>query len=178
MIDDWSDSMSTHITRRQFLAATLTTGFALAVRPIQAETLIHTDTATIVADWVSVPSQGGMLPAYMAHPDHGENWPVMVVVQEIFGVHAHIQDVCRRFAKLGYLAIAPELFFRQGDVSQLKEINDIMTQVVSKVPDKQVMADIDATLDWVKQSTHANASKVAISGFCWGGAYCLAVCST
>jgi carboxymethylenebutenolidase len=94
---------------------------------------------------------------------------VVLVVQEIFGVHEHIQDVCRRFAKLGYLAIAPEMYARQGDVSQMTEIQEIIEKVVSKVPDEQVMADLDATLTWAETSSQGNLDKVGITGFCWGG---------
>jgi carboxymethylenebutenolidase len=155
--------------RRDFLAAAIATGFALAVRPISAQTLILTDSSGIVADQVRIPADGVFLPAYMAHPEQGGQWPLLLVVQEIFGVHEHIKDVCRRLAKLGYLAIAPELFFRQGDVSQLKEIGDIVATVVSKVPDAQVMVDLDATVDWAKRSGMAQAGQLGITGFCWGG---------
>ena len=160
---------SPHLSRRDFLAAAIATGFALAVRPVCAQTLILTDTAGIVADLVRIPADGTFLPAYMAHPAQGGSWPLILVVQEIFGVHEHIKDVCRRLAKLGYLAIAPELFFRQGDVSQMKEINDIVASVVSQVPDAQVMVDLDSTVDWAKRSGMAQAGKLGITGFCWGG---------
>jgi carboxymethylenebutenolidase len=101
-------------------------------------------------------------------PATGENFPIVLVIQEIFGVHEHIQDVCRQFAKLGYLAIAPELFVRQGDVSKLSNIDEIR-QVVAKVPDAQVLSDLDAVVDWAVKSAQGNASKLAITGFCWGG---------
>jgi carboxymethylenebutenolidase len=101
-------------------------------------------------------------------PQAGSNLPTIVVVQEIFGVHEHIKDVCRRLAKLGFFAIAPELYARQGDVSKLATIDEIRP-IVAKVPDKQVMADLDATVDFAKASGRANAAKLAITGFCWGG---------
>jgi carboxymethylenebutenolidase len=157
------------ITRRDFLASIIATGFALAARPVTAQTLILTDTSGIVADTIRVPASGAMLPAYMAHPDRGSQWPVILVVQEIFGVHEHIKDVCRRLAKLGYLAIAPELFFRQGDVSNLKDINEIISAVVIRVPDAQVMEDLDATVEWAQQHGMATPDKIGITGFCWGG---------
>jgi carboxymethylenebutenolidase len=157
------------ITRRDFLASVIATGFALAARPVTAQTLILTDTSGIVADTIRVPASGAMFPAYMAHPDRGNQWPVILVVQEIFGVHEHIKDVCRRLAKLGYLAIAPELFFRQGDVSNLKDINEIISTVVSRVPDAQVMRDLDATVEWAQQHGMATPDKIGITGFCWGG---------
>jgi len=157
------------ISRREFLASVVAAGFALAVRPVSADTVVITDNQSIVADLVRIPTDGGMLPAYIAHPDNGSHWSLVLVVQEIFGVHEHIKDVCRRLAKLGYLAIAPELYFRQGDVSQIKEINDIIDQVVSKVPDAQVMADLDATVAWAQQNGMIDQNKIAITGFCWGG---------
>ncbi|MGH1392514.1 MAG: dienelactone hydrolase family protein [Trichormus sp.] len=156
------------ITRRRFLAtATLATGFALAVQPISAQ-VITTDKQGLVAGAVKIPVSDGEIPAYRALPATGKNFPIVLVIQEIFGVHEHIQDICRRFAKLGYLAIAPELFARQGDVSQLSNIDEIR-QVVGKVPDAQVLSDLDATVDWAVKSAKGNAEKLAITGFCWGG---------
>jgi len=157
------------VSRRDFLAAAIATGFAIAVRPVTAGTVILTDTAGIVADTVRVPAEGAMLSAYLAHPEQGGPWPLILVAQEIFGVHEHIKDVCRRLAKLGYLAIAPELFFRQGDVSRLKDSNEIISTVVSKVPDAQVMADLDAVVAWAERSGMMQPDKIGITGFCWGG---------
>ena len=157
------------LSRRDFLASVIATGFALAARPICAQTLVLTDTAGIVADMVRIPAEGAMLPAYIAHPAQGSRWPVILVVHEIFGVHEHIKDVCRRLAKLGYLALAPELYFRQGDVSGLKDINEIVSSVVSKVPDAQVMSDLDAAVAWLAASGMAESGKLGITGFCWGG---------
>lgn len=156
-------------TRRKFiLVSTLAAGFALAAHPIFAQ-VITTDTQGLVAGEVTIPVADGEIPAYRAMPETGENFPVVLVVQEIFGVHEHIQDICRRFAKLGYLAIAPELFARQGDVSQLTDVQEIISTVVSKVPDAQVMSDLDATVAWAKQSSKGNIDKLGITGFCWGG---------
>jgi carboxymethylenebutenolidase len=157
------------ITRRQFIiVSTLAAGFALAVRPISAQ-VITTDTEGLIAGEVKIPVADGEIPAYRAMPAMGENFPVVLVVQEIFGVHEHIQDICRRFAKLGYCAIAPELFARQGDVSQMSDIQAIISQVVSKVPDAQVMSDLDATVTWAEKSSKGNSNKLGITGFCWGG---------
>jgi carboxymethylenebutenolidase len=102
-------------------------------------------------------------------PNGAGPFPTVMVIQEIFGVHEHIQDMCRRYAKLGYFAIAPEMFVRQGDVSRMTDINEILTKVVSKVPDEQVFADLDATIAFAKASKHADVSKLGIVGFCWGG---------
>ena len=158
----------TEFTRREFVVSMLATGFALAVRPVSAQT-IHTDDSGLTAGEVKIPVSGGTIPAYRAMPATGSGFPVVLVVQEIFGVHEHIKDVCRRFAKLGYLAIAPELYARQGDVSKLSDIQQILDQVVSKVPDAQVMSDLDAGVAWVKKSGQGNTAKLGITGFCRGG---------
>ena len=156
------------ITRRQFIAtATLATGFALAVQPVSAK-VITTDSNGLVAGAVKIPVIDGEIPAYRAMPATSGNFPIVLVIQEIFGVHEHIQDVCRRFAKLGYVAVAPELFVRQGDVSKLSSIEEIRP-IVAKVPDAQVLSDLDATVAWVVKSAKGNGNKLGITGFCWGG---------
>ena len=155
-------------SRREFVVTTLATGFALAVQPVSAET-ITTDTAGLAAGEIKIKVSDGEMPAYRAMPDQGGPFPVVLVVQEIFGVHEHIKDICRRLAKLGYLAIAPELYARQGDVSKETNIAKIISDVVSKVPDAQVMSDLDATVEWAKQSGKGDTTKLAITGFCWGG---------
>ncbi len=157
----------TEFTRREFVVNTLAAGFALAVQPVSAQT-ITTDAAGLVAGEIKIPVAGGELPGYRAMPDKGGPFPVVLVVQEIFGVHEHIRDICRRFAKLGYLAVAPELYARQGDVSKLAEIKDIIP-IVSKVPDAQVMSDLDAAAAWAQKSGKGNTAKLGITGFCWGG---------
>ena len=157
------------LTRREFTVGGLAAGFALAVQPVSAQT-VTTDTAGLEAGEVKVPAADGqMIPAYRAMPDKKGPFPTVLVVQEIFGVHEHIKDVCRRLAKLGYLAVAPELYARQGDVSNLKSIPEIFTKVVSKVPDAQVLADLDATVAWAKGTGKADTAKLGITGFCWGG---------
>ena len=155
------------VTRRGFVMTALTTGFALAVRPISAQT-VTTDADSLTAGEVKIPTSDGSLPAYRAMPSQGGPFATVLVVQEIFGVHEHIKDVCRRLAKLGYLAVAPELYARQGDVSKLSDSTEIQ-KVVSKVPDSQVMADLDATVGWAKDSGFGNIRKLGITGFCWGG---------
>lgn len=152
----------TEITRRNFIAtATLATGFALAVQPVSAKA-IATDTQGLVAGTVKIPVKDGEIPAY-TQPNTGENFPIVLVIQEIFGVHEHIQDVVRRFAKLGYLAIAPELFVRQGDVAKLSNVDEIRS-IVAKVPDAQVISDLDATVDWAVKSAKGNATRLGITG--------------
>lgn len=153
--------------RRDFLVTKLTAGFALAVQPITAAT-ITTDTKGLVAGEVKIPTSDGEIPGYRAMPAKGSNLPTILVVQEIFGVHEHIKDICRRLAKGGYLAVAPELYARQGDVSQKTDIQEIIRDVVSKVPDTQVMSDLDATADWAAKN-NGNASELGATGFCWGG---------
>ena len=155
-------------SRRDFIVTVLTSGFALAVRPVTAAT-ITTDTNGLSAGEVKIPVADGQMPAYRARPQQGERFPIVVVVQEIFGVHEHIKDVCRRLAKLGYLAVAPELYARHGDVSQIADIKQIQEQVVSKVPDKQVLADLDATFAWAAKTDKGDAKRQGITGFCWGG---------
>ncbi len=154
-------------TRRAFLKTTLAVGFALAVQPVAAET-ITTPADGLVAGEVKLPSLGVDIPAYRAMPATGGPFPTMLVIQEIFGVHEHIKDVCRRFAKLGYYAIAPELYARQGDPATA-DIQTIMKDIVPKVPDAQVMADLDNTVAFAKASGQADTSRLGATGFCWGG---------
>ncbi len=167
-LNEPTEAESSRNSRRDFLAQLLAAGFALAVRPVRAETLIHTDADGLDAGEVQIEVADGRLPAYRAQPQGSGPFPVLLVVQEIFGVHEHIKDITRRLAKLGYLAIAPELYFRQGDVSQLASIDEIREKVVSKVPDAQVLADLDATLAWAG-ANGGDADRVGITGFCWGG---------
>ncbi len=155
-------------SRRQFIVTKLAVGFAAAVCPVMADT-IHTDKEGLAAGEVTVKVRDGEMPAYRAMPIAGGPFPLVLVVQEIFGVHEHIKDICRRLAKLGYFAIAPELYARQGDVSQSANVQDIIANVVSKVPDQQVMNDLDDTVDWAEKRGHADASRLGITGFCWGG---------
>jgi carboxymethylenebutenolidase len=157
----------TPLTRRAILVSTLSVGFAAAVEPVTAQTLT-TDTTGLDAGEVKIPTADGEIPAYRAMPTAKGPHAVVLVVQEIFGVHEHIKDVCRRFAKQGYCAIAPELYARQGDVSKYTDYRDIMSNVVSKVPDAQVMADLDATVRWAG-GHGGDAKRVAVTGFCWGG---------
>jgi carboxymethylenebutenolidase len=155
-------------TRRAFVMSGLASGFALAVRPVSAQT-IQTGAAGLDAGEVKIPVPDGELPGYRAMPKTGGPFPLVLVVQEIFGVHEHIKDICRRLALQGYMAVAPELYARQGDVSGLQDIQEIFSKVVSKVPDAQVMADLDAAMAWAAGTGAAHAARVAVTGFCWGG---------
>ena len=156
------------LTRRGFAVTGIAAGFALSVRPVAAAA-IATDAAGLTAGEVKIPVSDGEMPAYRAQPASGGPFPTVLVVQEIFGVHEHIQDICRRFAKEGYCAIAPALYARQGDVAQMTDIQEIIAKVVSKVPDAQVMGDLDATVAWAKASGAADTARLGITGFCWGG---------
>ena len=155
------------VGRREFIATSLAVGFALATRPVTAET-ITTDIAGLDAGEVKIRAADGDIPGYRAMPKGEGRFPTVLVVQEIFGVHEHIKDICRRFAKLGYFAVAPELYARQGDVSKLTGIDEIRA-VVARVPDAQVMSDLDATVAWAAGSGKADAGRLGITGFCWGG---------
>ena len=156
-------------TRREFLVAAAASGFALAVQPVSAETMIVTDAEGLVAGDVKIPTSSGDIPGYRAMPAAGGPFGTVLVVQEIFGVHEHIKDICRRLAKVGYFAVAPELYFRQGDPTKYPGVPELVKELVSKVPDTQVMSDLDATVGWAKASGKADVSRLAITGFCYGG---------
>jgi carboxymethylenebutenolidase len=160
-------------TRREVLVTGLAGGFALAVQPVSAAT-ISTPADGLVAGEVRIAVRDGeTLPGYRAMPLRAKGFsgrfPTVLVVQEIFGVHEHIRDVCRRFAHRGYCAIAPELYARQGDVAKIADIGEIVKQVVSKVADSQVLADLDDTLAWLASTGDGDPTRCAITGFCWGG---------
>lgn len=160
--------LSGNTDRRGFLKAAIGTGFAAAVLPVCAQTLIRTDTVGLTAGEVMLTVAGQNVPVYRAQPEGRSNLPVVLVVSEIFGVHEHIADVARRFAKLGYLALAPELFVRQGDPASYGTVAELYKQVTSKVPDAQVMGDLDACVSYAKASG-GDTDKLGITGFCWGG---------
>ncbi|HWX00684.1 dienelactone hydrolase family protein [Collimonas sp.] len=161
-------SLSDNVDRRTFLKTTLGTGFAAAVLPVCAQTMIKTDTVGLTAGALEIQINGLSVPIYRAQPEGKTNLPVVLVISEIFGVHEHIADIARRFAKLGYLAIAPDLFKRQGDPAAFATIPELYKNVISKVPDDQVLGDVDACVAWAKEN-NGNIDKLAITGFCWGG---------
>ena len=170
---DWNAHISSLIpagdfSRRDFVVTGLATGFALAVMPVAAQT-IATDADGLIVGEVKIPVPDGKIPAYRAMPAAGAPFATILVVQEIFGVHEHIKDICRRLAKLGYFAVAPALYAREGDVSTMSDIQEIIGKVVSKVPDAQVASDLDATVHWAATTGNADTSRLGITGFCWGG---------
>nr|WP_297356935.1 dienelactone hydrolase family protein [uncultured Caldimonas sp.] len=154
-------------SRRSFVKTAVGSGFAAAVLPVTAQT-IKTDADGLTVGEVTVMVGDFKMPAYRAQPAGKSNLPVVLVISEIFGVHEYIADVARRLAKLGYLAIAPELFVRQGDPQAYGEIAKLQAEVISKVPDAQVMGDLDATVAWAR-ANGGDTSRLGITGFCWGG---------
>ncbi len=172
-MDDWDAHRSSltpagDFTRRGFVATGLAAGFALAVMPVSAQT-ITTDTNGLVAGVVEIPVSDGAIPGYRAMPASEAPFAAILVVQEIFGVHEHIKDICRRLAKLGYFATAPALFAREGDVSTINDIQEILDKVVSRVPDAQMSSDLDATVKWMAGTGAVDVGRLGITGFCWGG---------
>lgn len=155
-------------TRRTALKSAVGVGFAAAALPIVAQTAIKTPTAGLTVGEVTIDVQGYKMPAYRALPAGKTNLPVVLVLSEIFGVHEHIADITHRFAREGYLAIAPELFVRQGDAQSYGEMAKLIAEVISKVPDAQVAGDLDATVAWAG-ANGGDLQRVGVTGFCWGG---------
>jgi carboxymethylenebutenolidase len=155
-------------SRRDFVRTSVGSGFAAAVLPVVAQTTIKTPSDGLLASEVTIPVGDFKMPAYRAAPLNKKNAPVVLVISEIFGVHEHIADVARRFARQGYFAIAPELFVRQGDAQSYGEISKLIAEVIAKTPDAQVIGDLDATVAWAAQQGAA-AHRLGITGFCWGG---------
>jgi carboxymethylenebutenolidase len=165
-------SFDDSVSRRKALFGTAALGstFALAVQPVQAQSMIVTPADGLTAGVVKVKTKDGKeMEAYRAMPATGTGFGTILVVQEIWGVHAHIADMCRRFAKVGYYAIAPELYFRQGDPKVVPDTQVLIRDIVAKVPDEQVMGDLDSSVAFVKGEGKADTAKLGITGFCWGG---------
>lgn len=159
--------MSEEMSRRNFVIST-GAGYALAVLPVTGWA-ISTPTNNVATAEVIIPTENKLMPAYYARPQAAGSYPCIIIVHEIFGVHEYIKDVCRRFALAGYNAIAPYLYFREGDVTQIPDIKQIIAKIVSKVPQKQVMSDLDATVQWLKGQKGTKIDHMGITGFCWGG---------
>jgi carboxymethylenebutenolidase len=160
----WAEDL--HLTRRG-VAAVFFSGYAVAAVSAEADP-IHTDEAGLIIETATLPSQGFDLPAYVARPKASGRFPAVIVASEIFGVHDYIKDICRRLAKLGYVAIAPAFFVRVGDPAPLSDINEVM-KIVRQASDPQVMGDVGAALSWLSSRPFVDGSKIAITGFCYGG---------
>jgi carboxymethylenebutenolidase len=155
------------LARRGMLMTGLISGFTLATQRVDAQA-IHTDTTGIEAGEIQIPTKDGKLPAYYAKPAKRGPFPVILVNEEIFGVHEYIKDVCRRWAKLGYLAVATEYYARIGDLSKMTDISQIIADVISKAPDAQYMSDLDSTAAWALENG-GSSTRVGVMGFCRGG---------
>jgi carboxymethylenebutenolidase len=155
------------LARRGLMMTTLISGFTLATQRVEAQA-IHTDTTGIDAGEVQIPVKDGQIPAYYARPAKGTGFPVILVNEEIFGVHEYIKDTCRRFAKLGYMAVAPEVYARIADLSTMTDVQQIVRDVISKKPDAELMTDLDSTLAWAAHN-HGSATAIGVTGFCRGG---------
>lgn len=155
-------------SRRGFVMTGLITGFTLATTVVQAQA-IHTDSAGLEAGDVQVPTADGQMPAYRAMPAGNGPFPIILVVEEIFGVHEYLKDICRRLAKQGYCAVAPEIYARQGDLSKMTDVQQILREVIAKTPDAEVLSDLDATAKWAAASSKGDANRLGITGFCRGG---------
>ena len=155
-------------SRRGFVMTSLMTGLTLATTRVEAQA-IHTDAAGIVAGEVRIPVGDGPMPAYRAMPEGAGPFPIVLVVEEIFGVHDYIKDICRRLAKAGYCAVAPELYARQGDLSKMTDVKQIIAEVISKTPDAQWIGDLDATVAWATSAAKGDGQRLGVMGWCRGG---------
>ena len=155
------------LPRRGVVMTGLISGFTLATTRVEAQA-IHTDAAGLVAGETTVPTDKGDLPAYFARPNGTGPFPTVLVIEEIFGVHEYIKDTCRRLAKVGYLAVAPELYARIGDLSKMTDVNAIIRDVISKTPDDQLLRDLDATATWAA-ANGGDPKRLVVTGFCRGG---------
>jgi carboxymethylenebutenolidase len=156
------------LSRRGFVMTSLMSGLTLATTRVEAQ-IIHTDAEGIEAGEVAIPAGDGPMPAYRAVPKGDGPFPVILVVEEIFGVHDYIKDICRRLAKAGYCAVAPELYARQGDLSKMSDVKQIVAEVISKTPDAQWISDLDATAAWAVSAGKGDAKRLAVMGWCRGG---------
>ncbi len=160
------DNSKNQLTRREFLVTGI--GYAAAVHPIAAWAL-QTSADGLETGEIEIPVGKERLPGFRATPKGKGPFPTVIVVQEIFGIHEYIKDVCRRLAKEGYAAVAPSLYFRQGDATKIADVQKLISDIVVKVPQKQVMGDLDATVKWLSANKKTDVKRLAITGFCWGG---------
>lgn len=155
------------LPRRNVIMTGLISGLTLATTRVEAQA-IHTEATGLVAGETKVPTSQGDLPAYFARPDGAGPFPTVLVIEEIFGVHEYIKDTCRRLAKAGYLAVAPELYARIGDLSKMTDASVIVRDVISKAPDDQLLGDLDAAATWAA-ANHGDPKRLVVTGFCRGG---------
>ena len=155
------------LPRRGVIMTGLISGFTLATTRVEAQA-IHTDATGLEAGETTVPTSQGALPAYFARPAGAGPFPIVLVIEEIFGVHEYIKDTCRRLAKAGYLAVAPELYARIGDLSKMTDVSTIVRDVISKTPDAQLLLDLDAAATWAA-ANHGDPARLVVTGFCRGG---------
>lgn len=160
--------VSEPFSRRGFMMTGLISGFTLATTVVHGQT-VTTDSKGLVAGEVKIPTADGDLPGYRAMPEGAGPFPIVLVVEEIFGVHEYIKDICRRFAKLGYCAVAPELYARLGDLSKMTDAQVIVRDVISKAPDATLLSDLDATTKWATSQSKGDGARLGITGFCRGG---------
>ncbi|MCJ2027241.1 dienelactone hydrolase family protein [Methylobacterium sp. J-067] len=156
------------LSRRGFVMTSLMSGLTLATTRVEAQ-VIHTDAEGIEAGEVAIPAGDGPMPAYRAVPNGEGPFPIILVVEEIFGVHDYIKDICRRLAKAGYCAVAPELYARQGDLSKMTDVKQIIAEVISKTPDAQWIGDLDATVAWATSAAKGDGQRLGVMGWCRGG---------
>jgi len=155
-------------SRRGFVMTSLMTGLTLATSSVEAQ-VIRTDADGIEAGEVKIPAADGPMPGYRAMPKGEGPFPIILVIEEIFGVHDYIKDICRRLAKVGYCAVAPELYARQGDLSTMTDAKVIIRDIISKTPDAQWIADLDAAASWAVSASHGDPSRIGTMGWCRGG---------
>lgn len=161
------------LSRREALAALAAAGgYALAADPIQAQA-IKTDTQGLVTGTVTVAGAGGTpIPVYEAYPERAGEFPVVLVISEVFGLHEYIRDVARRFAKEGYYAVAPELFSREGGAAQLTDMDKVRS-IVFNAPLGRIVGDLRAAVEYARKQPAARGDRIGVTGFCWGGGIAL-----
>ena len=160
--------MTPPLSRRGFVMTSLISGLTVATTRVEAQA-IHTDATGIEAGEVKIPAADGPMPAYRAVPNGAGPFPIVLVIEEIFGVHEYIKDICRRLAKAGYCAVAPELYARQGDLSTMTDPKIIIRDIISKTPDAQWIGDLDATAAWAASAAKGDAGRFGVMGWCRGG---------